>query len=120
MNERNVCSQERDKGRVDATRQRQQTLFEERAHTAALNRRLTTSRTRDGEAKLAPFDLRDAQGQRVFSGSSSFTTDYEIATSEFATRTSLENARDRVMELVANDIRNQLALNFRQRKNAAR
>jgi hypothetical protein len=31
---------ERDKGRVDATRQRQQALFQERAHTAALNRRL--------------------------------------------------------------------------------
>ncbi len=38
VNERNVCSQERDKGRVDATRQRQQALFEERAHTAALDR----------------------------------------------------------------------------------
>lgn len=76
--------------------------------------------SRSSYSAQATFDLRDAQGQRVFSGSSSFTTDYEIATSEFATRTSLENARDRVMELVANDIRNQLALNFRQRKNAAR
>ncbi len=52
---------ERDKGRVDATRQRQQALFEERAHTAALNRRLAGSRTRVGEAQLAPFDLRDAR-----------------------------------------------------------
>jgi LPS-assembly lipoprotein len=76
--------------------------------------------SRSSYSAQATFDLRDAQAQRVFSGSSSFTTDYEIATSEFATRTSLENARDRVMELVANDIRNQLALNFRQRKNAAR
>jgi hypothetical protein len=56
----------------------------------------------------------------VLSGNSSFATDYEIATSEFATRTSLENARDRVMELVADDIRNQLALGLRQRENAAR
>ncbi len=46
MNERNVCSQERDKDRVDATRQWQQALFEERAHSVALNRRLAASRTR--------------------------------------------------------------------------
>ncbi len=76
--------------------------------------------SRSSYSAQATFDLRDAQGQRVFSGNSSFTTDYEIASSEFATRTSLENARDRVMELVASDIRNQLALNFRQRQNAAR
>ncbi|MCZ8312799.1 MAG: LPS assembly lipoprotein LptE [Magnetospirillum sp.] len=68
----------------------------------------------------ATFELRDMQGRRVFSGSSSFITDYEITASEFATRTSLENARDRVLELVADDIRNQLALDFRQRQNAAR
>jgi hypothetical protein len=62
VNERNVCSQERDKGRVDATRQRQQALFEERAHTVALNRRLAAGRTRDGEAHLAPAPgLRDAR-----------------------------------------------------------
>jgi hypothetical protein len=60
VNKRNVCSQERDKGRVDAARQRQQALFEERAHTAALNRRLAASRTRDGEAQLAPLGLSDA------------------------------------------------------------
>jgi LPS-assembly lipoprotein len=76
--------------------------------------------SRSSYSAQASYELRDAQGQRLFSGGSSFTTDYEIATSEFATRTSLENARDRVMELVANDIRNQLALGFRQRQNAAR
>ncbi len=61
VSERKVCSQERDKGRVDAARQRQQTLFEERAHTAALNRRLAPGRGRDGEAQLTPFGLRDAR-----------------------------------------------------------
>ncbi len=76
--------------------------------------------SRSSYSAQASYELRDAQGQRLFSGSSSFSTDYEITASEFATRTSLENARDRVMELVANDIRNQLALEFRQRKNAAR
>jgi LPS-assembly lipoprotein len=76
--------------------------------------------SRSSYSAQASYELRDMQGQRLLSGSSSFTTDYEIAASEFATRSSLENARDRVMELVANDIRNQLALNFRQRQNAAR
>jgi hypothetical protein len=51
---------ERDKGRVDATRQRHQALFEERAHTAAL-RRLAADRARDGKAQLAPLGLRDAR-----------------------------------------------------------
>jgi LPS-assembly lipoprotein len=76
--------------------------------------------SRSSYSAQATFELRDAQGRRLFSGNSSFTTDYEIAASEFATRTSLENARDRVMELVASDIRNQLALNLRQRQNATR
>jgi hypothetical protein len=53
VNERNACSQERDKGRVDVARHLQQALFEERAHTAALNRRLAASRARDGKAQLA-------------------------------------------------------------------
>jgi hypothetical protein len=53
VNERNVCSQERDKGLFDVARQRQQALFGERAHTAALNRRLAANRARDGEAQLA-------------------------------------------------------------------
>jgi hypothetical protein len=48
----------RDKGRVDASRQRQQALFEERAHTAALNQRLAAGRTRDGEAQLGQLATR--------------------------------------------------------------
>ena len=76
--------------------------------------------SRSSYSAQASYELRDAQGQRLLTGSSSFTTDYEITDSEFATRTSLENARDRVMELVASDIRNQLALGLRQRQNAAR
>jgi hypothetical protein len=39
----------------------QQALFEGRAHTAALNRRLAASRARDGKAQLAPLGLRDAR-----------------------------------------------------------
>ena len=53
---------ERDKGRADAARQRQQALFEERAHTAALNRRLAPGRGRHGEAPLVPLGLRSGGG----------------------------------------------------------
>lgn len=76
--------------------------------------------SRSSYSAQASYELLDLQGKRVLAGSSFFTTDYEIASSEFSTRTSLENARDRVMELVAGDIRNQLAQNFRQSQNAAR
>ncbi len=44
---------ERDKGRVDAARQQQQELFEERAHCRPQS-------GREGEAQLAPLGLRDA------------------------------------------------------------
>ncbi len=76
--------------------------------------------SRSSYSAQASYELLDLQGKRILTGNSFFTTDYEIASSEFATRTSLENARDRVMELVAGDIRNQLAQNFRQGQNAAR
>ncbi len=76
--------------------------------------------SRSSYSAQATYELRDTQGRRVFAGSSSFATDFEIASSEFATRRSLENARDRVLELVANDIRNQLAQSFRQNQNAVR
>jgi hypothetical protein len=54
VNERNVSSQERDKGRVDVARHLQQVLFEERAHCRPQS-------ARDGEAQLAPLGLRDAR-----------------------------------------------------------
>lgn len=76
--------------------------------------------SRSSYSGQASYEVRDAQGQRLFSGSSAFTTDYEITSSEFATRASRENARDRVMELIADDMRNQLALGFRQRQNSVR
>jgi hypothetical protein len=75
--------------------------------------------SRSSYAAQATYELLDGQGQRVLSGNSSFASDYENATSECATRPSLENARDRVMELVADDIRIQLALGLRQRENTA-
>jgi len=76
--------------------------------------------SRSSYSAQASYILRDMQGNPVFTGSSSFTTDYEITSSEYATRVSLESARDRVMVLVANDIRSQLAQSFKQRDGTAR
>ncbi len=56
------------------------------------------------------FNLRDRSGRIAFSGSSGFSTDYEVTNSEFATLNSRENARQRVLELIADDIRNRLAV----------
>lgn len=49
------------------------------------------------------------------SGTSSFTTDYEITNSEYATLASIQSARERVLELVSDDIRSQLAVFLRAR-----
>lgn len=65
--------------------------------------------SRFGYSANASFNLRDLGGRIVFSGSSGFSTDYEVTSSEFATLSSRENARVRVLELIADDIRSQLA-----------
>lgn len=76
--------------------------------------------SRSAYSAQASYTLRDLRGAPLASGTSSFATDYEITNSEYATRISLESARDRVMVLVANDIRNQLAQTFKQREDAVR
>ncbi|MFM7347126.1 MAG: LPS assembly lipoprotein LptE [Tagaea sp.] len=81
--------------------------LQEPRQTLALRRDDVISRV--GYSATASFDLLDASGRRVFSGGSSFSTDYEVTNSEFATLVSAQNARDRVLELVSDDIRNQLA-----------
>jgi LPS-assembly lipoprotein len=75
--------------------------------------------SRSSYSAQAAFELRDTEGRLVFSGSSVFTTDYEIASSEYATRISLENARDRVMVLVATDIRSQITQRLKQQLNSS-
>lgn len=67
----------------------------------------------------ATYTLLDTDGKVVTAGASSFTTDYEATNSEYATFTSRENARDRVVELIGDDIRSQLATFFRNRAPAA-
>lgn len=66
--------------------------------------------SRSSYSAVAIFDLLDQQGRKIAMGTSTFTTDYEITVSEYATRASLEDARSRVMALIADDIRNQLAM----------
>lgn len=81
--------------------------LQEPRQTLALRRDDVISRM--GYSASASFDLFDASGRRVFAGTSNYATDYEITNSEFATLVSAQNARDRVLELVGDDIRNQLA-----------
>lgn len=64
--------------------------------------------SRVGYSATARFELLDGTGRRVYGGSSSFSTDYEVTNSEFATLVSAQNARDRVLELVGDDIHNQI------------
>jgi LPS-assembly lipoprotein len=68
--------------------------------------------SRSSYTATASFTLVDASGKRVVSGASNFSTDYEITSSEYATLISLQNARDRVLEIVSDDIRSQLAAYF--------
>jgi LPS-assembly lipoprotein len=56
----------------------------------------------------AAFVLRDKL-RVIFSGNASSETTYEVTTSEFATLSSHASARDRVMQEVSADIRQQIA-----------
>ncbi len=85
-------------------------LFEPR-QVLALRRDDVISRM--GYSAFASYELVDAAGKRVVAGSSSYSTDYEITNSEFATLAAQQNARERVLELVADDIRNQIAIELR-------
>lgn len=58
------------------------------------------------------FDLFDGSGRRIMGGSASHSTDYEVTNSEFSTLMALQSARERVLELVGDDIRHQLAIHF--------
>jgi hypothetical protein len=61
VNERNVSSQEHATKAASTPLASGSKRCSKSAHTAALNRRLTASRTRDGETQLAPLGLRDAR-----------------------------------------------------------
>ena len=87
--------------------------LQEPRQTLALRRDDVISRV--GYSATAIFDLLDPSGRRVFTGTSSYATDYEVTNSEFATLMALQSARERVMEMVGDDIRNQLAVHFSRR-----
>lgn len=82
--------------------------LQEPRQTIALRRDDVISRS--SYSAVAVFELVDKDGKKLVTGTSTFSTDYEIAVSEYATRASLEDARSRVLALIADDIRNQLAL----------
>ena len=68
----------------------------------------------------AIFRLVDARsGRVVFTDSAVSSSSYEVTTSQYGTVASRDNARDRVIEEVALDIRTQLAQFFRQQHAAA-
>jgi len=85
-------------------------LFEPR-QVLALRRDDVISRM--GYSAVASYELRDVAGKRVAVGNATYSTDYEITNSEFATLAAQQNARERVLELVADDIRNQIVVELR-------
>lgn len=72
--------------------------------------------TRYSYGVSAQFSLRDARGGSVYSGSSASGTSFEISDSEFSTIASQLSARDRLMQQISGDIREQLAVYFNARR----
>ena len=72
--------------------------------------------TRYAYGVSAQFNLRDTRGVAVLSGSSASGTSFEISDSEFATLSNQASARDRLMQEISNDIRQQLAIYFNNRR----
>lgn len=69
--------------------------------------------TRASLTVLADFELIDTQtSERVFDGRSRSFNSYNILESQFATLFSENDARDRALREISNDIRNRLALYF--------
>ncbi len=67
----------------------------------------------------ANFRLLDASTGRVaFAGDATSNSSYEVTTSQYASVASRDSARNRVLEDVALDIRGQLAVFFRERREA--
>ena len=96
------------KGVAARPRYRLQVLLQEPRREIAIQRDNTASRV--AYAATTNFYLRDETSSAVlYSGTSYSETTYEVTTSEFATLSSLNGARDRVLQDVSADIRQQLA-----------
>jgi len=67
---------------------------------------------RYGYSVYAYFQLKDRSGRAVFAGSSSSATTFSVSQSEYATIANQKDARERAMQEISVDIRNQLAAYF--------
>jgi LPS-assembly lipoprotein len=67
-------------------------------------------------SSVARFRLIDSAGKEVLLSDASGLSSYEVTNSEFATVSGQANARDRVLEEIANEIKSQLAVWFRSRR----
>jgi LPS-assembly lipoprotein len=76
----------------------------------AIDRSDTTLRY--GYSVVVYFQLKDRSTRSVMSGASTSTTSFAVSQSEFATISSQKDARDRAMQEISTDIRNQLAAYF--------
>jgi LPS-assembly lipoprotein len=72
--------------------------------------------SRLGYSATAAFQVRGPDGKSLMAGSSSFATDYEVTNSEFATLAAERNARERVLELISDDIRQQIFVELEARR----
>ena len=68
-------------------------------------------------SSVVRFMLNDPAGRLVLAGQSSSVSSYEVTNSEFATVSGRTNARDRVLEEIAIDMKAQLAVFFRSHRN---
>src|SRR5262245_21117709 len=72
--------------------------------------------TRYSYGVSAAFNLRDGRGGSLLNGTSNSGTSFEISDSEFATLANQASARDRLMQQISGDIREQLAVYFNARR----
>jgi LPS-assembly lipoprotein len=84
-------------------------LIEPRTNIA-IDRSDTTLRY--GYSVVAYFQLRTNAGRSLFAGTSSSATTFAVSQSEYATIASQRDARERAMQEISVDIRNQLAAYF--------
>jgi len=105
-------------GAEHANRHRLAVSIQEPRRDLGLSRSDVTQRV--GYAVVANFRLLDPRGEVVFSGNAISSTNFEVTSSQYATLAARDDARDRLLRLIAQDIRNQLAGYFVGQRQAAR
>lgn len=93
-------------------------LYEPRPQDLGIARDDTV--VRYGYSSSALFRLNDGAGRLIHQSVAASSTSYEVTNSEYATVVGRNNARDRVMQEIAHDIKSQLAVYFRTRKPPSR